>query len=194
MLNYYRSQDTPLSYEALTAPDLTYTLIKPLEEKYLNIQRKGNCSVVFCFLLNRVHFLHDKNLTTSALSRSRAALCEILATRLLREYGENILDLALVITTSWSVYSGADSELLQQSLEELSLDTEDLEHYVGNAIEMAIIGSAKRFIKSQACQKVIDSIYRLVCYKMAESAQVLTRCTVGSEFIKLRTAMPYFRT
>ena len=27
--------DTPLSYEALTAPDLTYTLIRPLHEKYI---------------------------------------------------------------------------------------------------------------------------------------------------------------
>jgi hypothetical protein len=156
------------------APDLTYTLLKPLEEKYATIQRKGNCSVVFCFLLNRVHFLHDKTLVTSAVSRSRAALCEILATRALREYGDNTLDLALVITTSWPVYSGADEELMQQSLDELNLDVEDLEHYVGNAIEMAILGSAKRFIKSPACQKVIDSIYRFVTTSLDKTG---TSCT-----------------
>jgi hypothetical protein len=49
--------DTPLSYEALTAPDLTYTLVRPLEEKYNAIQQDGNKSIVFCLLLNRVHFL-----------------------------------------------------------------------------------------------------------------------------------------
>ena len=140
------------------APDLTYTLIKPLEEKYANIQRKGNHSVVFCFLLNRVNFMRDQNLLTSSLSRTRASLCEIMATRLLRHYGDNMLQLALVITTSWRVYSGADETLLKRMLEDLDLD--DIEERVGNGIEMAIIGRAKRFIKSSACQRVIDSIWR----------------------------------
>lgn len=152
------SKDTPLSYDALTAPDLTYTLIKPLEDKYAGIQRKGNYSVVFCFLLNRVNFLRDQNLVTSSLSKSRAALCEIMATRLLRLYGDNTLELAFVVTTSWRVYSGADEELLKQMLDDLDID--DVEERVGNAIEIAIIGKAKRFIKSTACQRVIDSIWR----------------------------------
>jgi hypothetical protein len=53
--------------EQLTAPDLTYTLVRPLEEKYNAIQKQGNKSVVFCFLLNRVRFYRDQNLTTAAL-------------------------------------------------------------------------------------------------------------------------------
>lgn len=140
------------------APDLTYTLLRPLEEKYIHIQHKGNLSVVFCFLLNRAHFLRDKNLITSPLSRSRASLCEILATRCLRAYGDSVLELVLATTTSWPVYSGADKALLKQSIDEMNLD--ELEDRVGNAIEMAIIGNAKRFIKSSACQKVIDGIWR----------------------------------
>lgn len=151
-------KDTPLTYDALSAPDLTYTLIKPLEDKYANIQRKGNYSVVFCFLLNRVNFMRDQNLVTSSLSRSRAALCELMASRLLRLYADNTLELAFVTTTSWRVYSGADEEVLKQMLEDLDID--DVEERVGNAIEMAIIGRAKRFIKSTACQRVIDSIWR----------------------------------
>ncbi|EJD07689.1 uncharacterized protein FOMMEDRAFT_137915 [Fomitiporia mediterranea MF3/22] len=160
--------DTPLSYDALCAPDLTYTLIKPLEDKYANIQRKGNYSVVFCFLLNRVNFLRDQNLVTSSLSRSRAALCELMANRLLRLYGDNTLELAFVTTTSWRVYSGADETLLKQLLEDLEID--DVEERVGNAIEMAIIGKAKRFIKSTACQRVIDSIWTGKCVYQAQSS------------------------
>lgn len=140
------------------APDLTYTLIKPLEEKYHTIQRKGNYSVIFCFLVNRVSFMRDQNLLTSALSRSRAALCEIMAIRLLRLYGDNVLELAFVTTTSWKVYSGADEDLLKRTFEDLNVD--DVEERVGNALEMAIISKAKRFIKSNACQRVIDSIWR----------------------------------
>ena len=63
-----------------------------------------------------------------------------------------------MMTTSWRVYSGADEDLLKQTMSELNID--DVEERVGNAIEMAIIGRAKRFIKSSACQRVIDSIWR----------------------------------
>lgn len=94
---------------------------------------------------------------TVALSKTRADLCEILATRALREHAENMLELALALTTSWSVYAGAPEFLLQRAREE---NDDDLEDQVGNAIEMAILGQAKRFIKSSACQKVIDGIWR----------------------------------
>ncbi|KAF9466080.1 receptor-activated Ca2+-permeable cation channel [Collybia nuda] len=159
--------DTPLSYEALTTPDITYTLIQPLVEKYLAIQRKGNMSVVFCFLLNRVHFIRDDNLLTASLSRSRAELCEILAIRTFRDYGNSMLQLALVLTTSWLVYNGADPHILSQAKAERD---DDLEDRVGNAIELAIIGKAKRFIKSSSCQKVINAIWAGKCVYQAESS------------------------
>ena len=140
----------------LLAPDLTYTLVRPLAEKYRDLQHRGNKSVVFCLLLNRVHFFRDDNLATTALSRTRAYLCEILAIRCLREYGENLLDLAVVTVTSWPVYSGAEPAVLHLVQQE----NDDLDDRVGNAIEMAIISKAKRFIKSTPCQKVINAIWR----------------------------------
>jgi hypothetical protein len=140
----------------LTAPDLTYTLVRPLSEKYINLQHQGNKAVVFCLLLNRVHFFRDDNLASSALSRTRAYLCEILAIRCLREYGDSLLDLVVVTVTSWPVYSGADPVTVNLAREE----NDDLDDRVGNAIEMAIISKAKRFIKSTPCQKVINAIWR----------------------------------
>ncbi|EJF64109.1 hypothetical protein DICSQDRAFT_100749 [Dichomitus squalens LYAD-421 SS1] len=158
--------DTPLTHEALTAPDLTYTLVRPLLEKYGTIQRQGNMSVVFCLLLNRVYFFRDGHLATAALSRTRADFCEILAIRALREHAEDMLELALVLTTSWSVYSGAPSAVLDRAREEYD---DDLEDRVGNAIEMAILSQAKRFIKSSPCQKVIDGIWSGKIVYQAES-------------------------
>ncbi|KAF5387405.1 hypothetical protein D9757_005757 [Collybiopsis confluens] len=158
--------DTPLTYDALTAPDLTYTLIHPLVEKYGAMQREGNMSIVFCFLLNRVYFSRDQNMATSPISRTRAELCELLAIRALREYGNNILELAVVLTTSWMVFSGADESVMQLAREE----REDLEERVGNAIEIAILGKSKRFIKSSSCQKVIDGIWSGKCVYQAESS------------------------
>lgn len=66
-----------------------------------------------------------------------------------------MLELALVLTTSWPVYSGADPTLMERIREE----RDDVEERVGNALEIAIISQAKRFIKSSACQKVIDGIW-----------------------------------
>jgi hypothetical protein len=128
----------------------------PLSDKYCAIQQNGNMSVVFCFLINRVHFIHDQNMATATLSRSRAELCEILAIRTLRDYGNSMLDLTLTITTSWNIYSGADDNLIARARQERD---DDLEDRVGNAIEMAIICKAKRFIKSSSCQKVINGIW-----------------------------------
>ncbi|KAI6126399.1 hypothetical protein EV401DRAFT_2055309 [Pisolithus croceorrhizus] len=147
---------TPLTFEALTAPDLTYTLVRPLEEKYNAIQQAGNKSVVFCFLLNRTYF-H---------SRSKH-LCELLAIRLLRNNGNSILDLAVALTTCWPVWTGADPHIIQVAKEERD---GDLEERVGNALEMAIISRARRFIKSSPCQKVIDEIWIGRCVYQAESS------------------------
>ncbi|KAK0501531.1 hypothetical protein EDD18DRAFT_1143127 [Armillaria luteobubalina] len=158
--------DTPLTYEALTGPDLTYTLIRPLYEKYSALQHAGNMSIVFCLLLNRVHFIRDQSMATTSMSRTRAELCEILAIRTLRDYADNTLDLVHALSTSWSVYSGADREVMQFAREE----REDLEERVGNAIEMAILGRAKRFIKSSSCQRVIDGIWTGKCVYQATSS------------------------
>lgn len=127
--------DTPLTYDALNAPDLTYTLLRPLEEKYTALQQQGNKSVVFCLLLNRVHFLRDQNITTAPLSRTRASLCEILAIRVLRAHGtgDNTLQLTLALTTMWPVYAGADTETMAMVREERADDDDR----VGNAIEVS---------------------------------------------------------
>ena len=141
----------------LAAPDIIYTIIIPLEEKYKAIQSSGNLSVVFCLLLNRAYFLRDRNLISASLSRTRAALCEKLAVRAIHAHATNMLELALVLTTSWSVYAGADPALVARAREERD---DDLEERVGNAIEVAIISQARTFIKTQPVQKVIDAIWR----------------------------------
>ena len=147
----------PLKIQQLSAPDIIYTIIIPLEEKYKAIQASGNLSVVFCLLLNRAYFLRDRTLITSALSRTRAALCEKLAIRSILAHASNMLELALALTTSWPVYAGADPMLVARAREERD---DDLEDRVGNAIEVAIISQAKLFIKTQPVQKIIDAIWR----------------------------------
>jgi hypothetical protein len=65
--------------------------------------------------------------------------------------------LTLALTTSWHVWSGADPIILQAKEER-----DEVDDRVGNAIEVAILGKAKRFIKSSSCQKVIEAIWTCV--------------------------------
>ncbi|KAF5338336.1 hypothetical protein D9611_012451 [Ephemerocybe angulata] len=141
---------------ALTSPEVTIGVLQPLVDKYAAIQQEGNLSVVFCILLNRVHFIRDEDLFTATLSKSRADFCELLATRVFRENAYSLLDLTVVLTTVWHVYAGADPRLLEKAKRERD---DELENRVGNAIELAILGKAKRFIKSTSCRRVIEAIW-----------------------------------
>jgi hypothetical protein len=179
-----------LDSSKLIAPDLTYTLVRPLADKYTQLQRAGNMSIVFCLLLNRVHFLHDEGVLTAGLSKTRAALCEILAIRCLREYGENMLDLVAVATTAWPVYSGAGSDVIAKAQEY----NDDLDDRVGNAIEMAIISKSKRFLKSTPSQRVIDAIWRCVLSSRFMPWGLYNLRSVVSAYIKPLATMHSWRT
>ncbi|KAJ1306575.1 hypothetical protein OPQ81_007576 [Rhizoctonia solani] len=119
--------DTPFSWDTLNSTESVYTVVRPLDEKY---KAKNNLSVTFCFLLNRVHFLRDQNISTAPLSQTRAALCEILAIRSLRHHADSTLELATACTTPLANFCWGTGSC-----------------------------NAKRFIKSSACQTVIDAIY-----------------------------------
>lgn len=152
-----------MTFEALTAPELTYSVVHPLVNKYAAIQEQ-NLSVVFCLLLNRVYFLRDENVATAPISRSRAEFCEILAARVFRQLGDDIYRLAVAAVTEWPVYNGADPAIMVQ------VQDDDLECHVGNAIELAILGKARKFIKSSACQKLINAIWSGKCVYQAQSS------------------------
>jgi len=132
----------------------------------------NNKSTVFCFLLNRVYFIRDQNFSTASLNKSRATLCEILATRTIRQW-DNLIELSNILITSWPVFSGCSNEVLAKG-RELKDEFDELER-VGNAMEMAVISDAKIFVKSAPCQKVISAIWSGTIVYTAESAHSLIR-------------------
>lgn len=79
--------------------------------------------------------------------------CEILAIRSLRDHADSTLELATACTTPWPIFAGAPADI--RDFADKNLGEYDIRERVGNAIEMAIVGNAKRFIKSSACQSVI---------------------------------------
>nr|XP_019010032.1 uncharacterized protein I206_05594 [Kwoniella pini CBS 10737]OCF48813.1 hypothetical protein I206_05594 [Kwoniella pini CBS 10737] len=138
--------DAPLTYEQLLAPESTYTIVRPLTEKYLELQNQAT-----------VQFTSDSNqLSISTLSTARANLCEILSIRVLRGWSERSLPLATVLLTPWALFQGASQEVLERAKEE---GDDELITQGGNALEMAIISGSKRFIRSPSCQKVIEGIW-----------------------------------
>ncbi|OWZ75703.1 hypothetical protein C365_06273 [Cryptococcus neoformans Bt85] len=146
--------DAPLTHEQLLAPDSTYTIVRPLTEKYLALQ---NQAIVFCLLLNKVQFSKESTqLSIATLSLTRATLCEILASRVLRGWSERSLPLATVLLTPWALFQGASQEVIDRAKEE---GDDELLRQGGTALEMAIISSSKRFIRSPSCQKVIEGIW-----------------------------------
>lgn len=67
-------------------------------------------------------------------------------------WSERSLPLASVLLTPWALFQGASDVVIARAREE---GDGDVAEQAGNALEMAVIGQAKRFIKSPSCQKVI---------------------------------------
>lgn len=160
--------DTPLTIDQLLAPDSTYTIVRPLTEKYGDMR---NHAIIFCLMVNRLRFIKDSNqLSISTLSQSRAMLCEILAIRVLREWSERTLTLASLLLTPWALFQGASEAVIARAREEG--DEDSPAELAGNALEMAILGNSKRFIRSPSAQKVIDGIWsgRIIYQAMNQHA------------------------
>lgn len=74
-----------MSYDTFLILKATYGA-RPLTEKYIALE---NLSILYCLLSNRLQFLHDAaNLPNARLNASRAALCELLAIRLITNYAK----------------------------------------------------------------------------------------------------------
>ncbi|KAA1113552.1 hypothetical protein PGT21_033442 [Puccinia graminis f. sp. tritici] len=187
--------DTPLSTEQLTSPAITFSITRPLELTYFNL---AHHAIIFALLVNRVQFITDSThaLTLHSVNATRASLCEILATNILRRVHESdlhsfqpsssrskstnttttrhtvnqkltpeeeeacLLKSANVLATAFSPFEGAPTQVI--SFLEADWGSSDAKNVLSrqsNALEMAIVSEAKQFIRSPACQRVIDAIW-----------------------------------
>ncbi|KAG0150562.1 hypothetical protein CROQUDRAFT_72833 [Cronartium quercuum f. sp. fusiforme G11] len=184
--------DTPLSTEQLTSPRITLSITRPLELEYFNLRHEA---IVFALLVNRVQFITDSThaLTLHSVNATRASLCEILATNVLRRVHESdlmketnyvansqnrvtpltvtqkltpeeeencLLKSANVLATAFAMFQGAPAEVIKNM--EADWGAKDAKKILSsqcNALEMAIVSEAKQFIRSPACQRVIEAIW-----------------------------------
>ncbi|KAL7006135.1 hypothetical protein EMMF5_004255 [Cystobasidiomycetes sp. EMM_F5] len=149
--------DTPLSTR------VGVVLTKPQERKELIL------------LVCRIHFLQQQGTPSAySLANSRAALCEILAVKIMRKvydsdpdseetnlsqkYSLQLLLLAHAFASAFSPFQGAPDDILAYH-ESVDPEASHLEIPKGNALELAIMGEAKRLIRSRPVQWVLDAIW-----------------------------------
>lgn len=124
---------------------------------------------MYCLLVNRVQFLREQTYWAhqSSVNITRAALCEIVANRVLRRMDEDnpeprgVLVVANALVAGFSPFQGAPEEVLAENSFALPW-LQKKAGYEGDltALELGIISDAKHLLSSSACQKVVDAIYQ----------------------------------
>ncbi|KAH6660188.1 hypothetical protein BKA67DRAFT_667053 [Truncatella angustata] len=149
-----------LTFEQLRDLRLNISVVRPLVDKLYELD---DISIVYCLLVNRVQFLHEQSHLSNRqnVNFTRATLCEVVATRILRRFGEDndgnpgLLVLAHILVAGFTPFQNAPEDIRREG----SLaSTWDL-HRTLPALEVAILSEAKFFLSSTHCQKVIDAIY-----------------------------------
>lgn len=148
-----------LSFEQLRDVRINLSVVRPLVDKLYELD---DISIVYCLLVNRTHFLGLQSHLTNRqnVNFSRATLCEIVATRILRRFGEDnhgqqgLLLLAHVLVAGFEPFQGAPEDVRREAQRSQWSYAKTLP-----ALEVAIISDSKHFLSSTTCQKVIDGIY-----------------------------------
>ncbi|MCJ1287556.1 hypothetical protein MMC26_006908 [Xylographa opegraphella] len=114
------------------------------------------------FLREQVYRSHHQSVNVS-----RATLCELLASRVLRRFDEDnpgprgVLFLANVLVAGFNPFQGAPQEIQNENSHTLPWLNRRNDGPGGNmtALELAIISESKTLLSSAACLKVMDAIY-----------------------------------
>ncbi|CED84198.1 Uncharacterized conserved protein [Phaffia rhodozyma] len=144
--------DSALSWEKLNAPDINFSILRPLLKTYINDK---NPAIIYAILLNRLQFLRlaQEDLAFKGLLESRAMFCEILAMKLTRAFAASDLELIDCLTRPWNPFQGASESVLGR------VDLEDIKEGMQNTLEVAIISSSKYFLSTPLLQRVISLIH-----------------------------------
>ncbi|KAL8756177.1 MAG: hypothetical protein Q9184_004582 [Pyrenodesmia sp. 2 TL-2023] len=163
--------DDPYSLEQLRAPRLNTLVLRPLVDRFYNqrFHDQRDISIVYCLLVNRVQFLREQTYYGhhQTVNITRATLCELLASRLLRRYDEDnpgragLLLLADILVTGFEPFQDAPEEIIEEEHLAPARATSARGGYErkSTALELAIISESKHLLSSSACQKLVEAVY-----------------------------------
>ncbi|KAI0196874.1 nonselective cation channel [Astrocystis sublimbata] len=149
-----------LTLDQLNDVRLNVSVVRPLVDK---LYEQDDISIVYCLLVNRSQFLHEQEKMSNRqnVHFTRAMLCEMVATRILRRFGEDnpgsdgLLLLANILVASFEPFQNAPEEVRREA----SLDSKMSFHRTLPALEIAILTGSRLFLSSTHCKTVVDAIY-----------------------------------
>ncbi|KAK3355914.1 hypothetical protein B0H65DRAFT_517323 [Neurospora tetraspora] len=147
-----------LSLDQLRDIRINISVVRPLVDKFYE---QDDISIVYCLLVNRAQFLNEQSHLNNRqnVNYTRAMLCELIATRILRrcsednEGPEGLLVLAHILIAGFEPFQNAPPEIRQE------VHAPTAWHKTLPALEVAILSEAKIFLSSTSCQKIVDAIY-----------------------------------
>lgn len=157
--------DDPYTIEQLRDPRMNMSVVRPLVDK---LYEGNDVSMIYCLLVNRAHFQREQ-LTQAhqqSVCATRAVLCELLASRILRRFHEDntgthgLLLLAQILVGGFDPFQGAPPDVIEEGIHlPWTSHTRTGANRRLPALEIAIISESKTFLSSSACQKVVTAIY-----------------------------------
>lgn len=119
---------------------------------------------VYCLLVNRAQFLDEESRSTNRqnVNWTRATLCELIATRILRRFGEDhdddhegLLLLAHILVAGFEPFQHAPAHVREEAEDKAWWTT----HRTLPALEVAILTESRHFLSSTTAQRVVSAIY-----------------------------------
>lgn len=162
--------DDPYSLEQLKSPRMNVSVVRPLVD---HLYDPDDVSIVYCLLVNRVQFLREQAYQAhhQTVNITRATVCEIIASRVLRRFDEDhegrqgLLLLSNVLVAGFEPFQNAPPELARENISAMHWTVKKHFWRAGyerllTALEVAIVSEAKSFLSTSACQKIVDGVYR----------------------------------
>ncbi|KAG5933701.1 hypothetical protein E4U53_000896 [Claviceps sorghi] len=150
-----------LSLEQLRDVRINVTVVRPLVDKLYEL---NDISIIYCLLVNRAQFLQEESYSSTRhnVNWTRATLCELIATRILRRFGDDhegtdgLLLLAHILVAGFEPFQNAPDYIR----EEAEAKTSWTFHRTLPSLEVAILTESKHFLSSSTCHHVVSAIYQ----------------------------------
>jgi hypothetical protein len=132
---------------------LNVSVIRPLVDK---LYEQDDISIVYALLVNRAQFLSEQAHLSNRqnVNYTRAMLCELIATRILRRFNEdnegphNLLVLAHILIAGFEPFQNAPEEIRAE------VGASTAHNRTLPALEVAILSESRVFLASTSCQKM----------------------------------------
>jgi hypothetical protein len=142
-----------LSLDQLRDVRLNVSVLRPLVDK---LYEQDDISIVYCLLVNRAQFLAEQAHLSNRqnVNYTRAMLCELIATRILRRFNEdnegprNLLVLAHILIAGFEPFQNAPEEIRRE------VGASTAPNRTLPALEVAILSESRIFLASTSCQKM----------------------------------------